>query len=91
MRRALPRCPSPMRILFVLIHYFLYVGGSEEVFRRLAEGLAGRGHRVIVVIAQLSGTPPLEKLGGVEIHCCRTPRFAYQFLFTLTSRSIGSC
>ena len=71
-----------MRILFLLTNYFPYIGGSEEVFKHLAEGLAKRGHSVQVVTSLLPGTPSNEELNQVSIHRCRIPRFAYQFLYT---------
>lgn len=74
-----------MRILFILTHYSPYIGGSEEVFRRLAEGLAEKGHSVKVLTTLLQGTPEIEEINGVLIQRCRVPNIAYQFLFTVFS------
>ncbi len=74
-----------MKILFALTHYTPYIGGAEESFRRLAEGLAARGHQVLVVTTRLPGTCSYEKRNQVEIYRVDIPRFAYQFLFTFYS------
>jgi D-inositol-3-phosphate glycosyltransferase len=73
------------KILFVLTHYYPYIGGAEEAFRRIAEGLAQRGHKVVVVTTRLPGTPKNEVVNGVHIQRVDIPRLAYQFLFTFFS------
>jgi glycosyltransferase involved in cell wall biosynthesis len=73
-----------MQIAFVLQYYHPYVGGLESLSRRLAEGLAQRGHTVRVVTIRLPGTLPDEILNGVYIQRVRTPRRADRFFFILT-------
>jgi glycosyltransferase involved in cell wall biosynthesis len=58
--------------LCVAVNYYApYVSGLTEVARVVAEGLAARGWRVVVVAARHDKTLPLhEKLGGVEVFRC---------------------
>ncbi|MEM6397375.1 MAG: glycosyltransferase family 4 protein [Bacteroidota bacterium] len=72
-----------MRILFVLEHYYPYVGGAETLFRSLAESLAAAGHQVEVLTTRLgSDLDAREVHNGVRIRRlnCRN-----RFLFTLCS------
>jgi glycosyltransferase involved in cell wall biosynthesis len=68
----------PKKILFITHLYYPSVGGAERVFRRLAEGLAGRGHRVTVLTSDALSTeqfftraqndlPLRETVNGVEV------------------------
>lgn len=71
-----------MKILFVLEHYYPYIGGAETLFIQLAEALAARGWRVTVVTTRFN--PRLaesENRFGVEIIRvnCRN-RFLFSFL-----------
>ncbi len=57
-----------MRILLTLTYYAPHVSGLTAHARRLAEGLAGRGHEVTVLAARHRRDLPLEeKLGGVRV------------------------
>jgi len=73
------------KILFVLTHYHPYIGGSEVVFKRLAEGLAKNGHKVSVITTRLENTLEEEEINGVMIRRINIPKIAYQFLFTFFS------
>lgn len=55
-------------LLIVLTYYSPYVSGLTSVARDLAEGLAGRGHRVTVVTSQYDPSLPLaEDVNGVRV------------------------
>jgi glycosyltransferase involved in cell wall biosynthesis len=57
-----------MRILLTLTYYAPHVSGLTTHARRLAEGLAARGHRVTVLAARHRRNLPLrEELGGVQV------------------------
>jgi len=71
-----------MRILFVLAHFYPYLGGAEYLFKRLTEGLAQKGYEVRVITTHLPGTTYFEKVNGVEIERVRTPRLARQYVFS---------
>ncbi len=60
--------PEPMRIFYHADHYWPHLGGVETLMRHLAEGVAARGHQVLVVANRLNGLPEQETRGGVEIH-----------------------
>jgi glycosyltransferase involved in cell wall biosynthesis len=57
-----------MRILYHADHYWPHLGGVETVLRHLAEGVAARGHEVMVVANQLNGVPDQETRAGVKVH-----------------------
>ncbi|MEM6878904.1 MAG: glycosyltransferase [Bacteroidota bacterium] len=72
-----------MRILFVLEHYYPYVGGAETLFRTLAESLASQGHEVEVLTTRVGGNLAAREVHkGVQIRRlnCRN-----RFFFTLYS------
>jgi glycosyltransferase involved in cell wall biosynthesis len=73
----------PLRILFVLEHYYPYVGGCETLFQNLAEGLVSLGHTVRVVTLLLPGTDNRQIHNGVEIVRVRSTRLARRYLFSL--------
>lgn len=56
-----------MNILFVLDNYWPFKGGAETLFRNLAEGLAKKGHKVVVLTRRIKGTKAYEELNGVRI------------------------
>ena len=72
-----------MKILFILEHYFPYVGGAEQLFKSVAEGLADKGHEVrILTTLYDKKLPQKEIVNQVEIHrvdCIN------RFLFTVLS------
>lgn len=74
-----------MKILFVLDHYFPYIGGAETLFKNTCEGLAERGHRVSVVTTRLKDTKKQELINGIQVHRVWTPPFARRYWFTLFS------
>ncbi|MCL3862728.1 glycosyltransferase family 4 protein [Actinotalea sp. K2] len=58
----------PIDVLQVLNYYSPYVSGVTEYARMVAEGLASRGHRVVVVAGHHDpATPAREILNGVEV------------------------
>ncbi|MCB0704770.1 MAG: glycosyltransferase family 4 protein [Saprospiraceae bacterium] len=71
-----------MRILFVLEHYYPYIGGAEKLFRDLAEGLAATGREVHVITTRFDKKlPAREIINGVKvrrIHCYS--RYLFTFL-----------
>lgn len=72
-----------MKILFVLEHYFPYVGGAEYLFQLLTEELAKKGFSVQVITTQYDiQLAKHEVREGVEIH--RIPCFN-RFAFTVLS------
>lgn len=52
-----------MNILFVLEHYYPYIGGAETLFQDLAESLAAQGHHVTVATLLFQ-----KDLGYFEVH-----------------------
>lgn len=56
-----------MKILFVLEHYYPYIGGTETLFQTLAENLAKNHVEVIVLTSQLPNTPKTETMKKVKI------------------------
>ncbi|MEL6654987.1 MAG: glycosyltransferase family 4 protein [Bacteroidota bacterium] len=72
-----------MRIVFVLEHYYPYLGGAEKLFRQLAEEFAQAGHTITVVTTRYQPElPKREKINAVtilRIDC------GSRFLFTILS------
>jgi len=57
-----------MKILYVLEHYYPYIGGAEKLFRQLAESLSKNGHEVEVITTRFDKTlPQCEILNGVKV------------------------
>ncbi len=72
-----------MHILFVLEHYFPYIGGAEKLFKNLAESLVKKGFKVTIATSKHQPTLPIhETINGVEI--VRLP-FSNRFSFTFFS------
>jgi len=70
-----------MNILFVLEYYPPHVGGMETVFENLCQGLARRGHNVIVATSKLRGTKDFEIVNDVKIHrITALNRYLFTFL-----------
>lgn len=71
-----------MKILFVLEHFYPYVGGSEKLFLELTTSLVKQGVEVIVVTTQFDANLPLEELHDgvkiVRVKCYN--RFGFTFL-----------
>lgn len=70
-----------MRILFVLEHYYPYVGGAETLFRTLAESLVMQGHQVDVLTTRIGRDLPAREVHkGVHVRRlnCRN-RFFFTF------------
>lgn len=74
-----------MRILFVLVRYHPYIGGAELISKRLAEGLARKGHDVKVITSRLPGTSRTEEMRGVAIERVWVPRLGGQYAFSISS------
>jgi glycosyltransferase involved in cell wall biosynthesis len=73
---------EPRRILFVLEHYFPYIGGAETLFCSLAEALVVKGCQVEVVTTRHQRSlPKLEMINGVQVRRidCRN-RYFFTFL-----------
>jgi D-inositol-3-phosphate glycosyltransferase len=73
------------RVLFVLDHFYPYVGGGETLFRELAGALLARGWHVTVLTLREPGTQRDEVLDGVRIVRVSTPPFARRYWFILLS------
>ncbi len=74
-----------MKILFVVEHFYPYIGGAEKLFFELAKTLATKGHQIWVVTTQHEEQLALdEKIEGINIKRipCRN-----RFLFTFLSLS----
>lgn len=71
-----------MRILFVLEHFYPYIGGAEHLFWELARALTAKGHNVRVVTTRFrSDLPEEETVSGISIlriNCSN--RFLFSFL-----------
>lgn len=64
---------SPMKILLVADQYYPpTLGGSAISSRRLAHGLAERGHQVSVMAPSLSFRHSVEKDGNTTVYRCRS-------------------
>ncbi len=58
-----------MRILFIVEHYYPYIGGAEELWRNLAEHLVKESHHVSVLTTRYDKTlPEKEIIHGVNIY-----------------------
>jgi D-inositol-3-phosphate glycosyltransferase len=77
-----------VRILFVLENYFPHVGGVENGFRTLCEGLVDRGHYVTVLTRNIAGTPLHEAVGGVNVIRIKSLNSRYVFTFSAVSSAI---
>lgn len=71
-----------MRILFVLEHFYPYIGGAEKLFWELAQQLTASGHQVGVITTRFrKDLPHQEKLQGIQVFRvdCKN-RFLFSFL-----------
>jgi glycosyltransferase involved in cell wall biosynthesis len=71
-----------VKILFILENYYPFIGGAEVLFKHLCEGLAEKGHNIIVLTTRLPGTLTTETINGVNLHRIRTPRKSSRYWFT---------
>jgi glycosyltransferase involved in cell wall biosynthesis len=71
------------RVLFVLDHFYPYVGGGETLFWELSRALVRQGHQVRVVTSRQAGCAQQETIAGIQIHRIRTPRWLGRYLFVL--------
>ncbi|MCB0214313.1 MAG: glycosyltransferase family 4 protein [Anaerolineae bacterium] len=74
-----------MRILFFLSYYKPYIGGAENAFIRLAEGLARRNHEITVVTSRLPGTASSEVINGVYVKRISVPKRGDRYFLPLFS------
>jgi len=76
-----------LRVLFIVEHYYPYIGGAEELWKSLAESLVNNGYEVKVITTLFkSKLPAKEVIGGVEVIRLKVGnRFGFTFL------SIPSC
>ncbi|SHJ79476.1 Glycosyltransferase involved in cell wall bisynthesis [Desulfatibacillum alkenivorans DSM 16219] len=72
-----------MKICFVVEYYPPHVGGGENLFAALAEGLAARGHECVVVTCGLKGSPMEEIRNGVQVKRVRVPKWGDRMWFSL--------
>ncbi|MBE3001318.1 glycosyltransferase [Nocardiopsis sp. HNM0947] len=68
----------PLRVLIVTDTYPPDVNGAAYFTHRLAEGLAGRGHRIHVLRPSSSGPPHVVEAGEVTEHRVRSARIPFQ-------------
>lgn len=69
-----------MKVLFIVEHYYPYIGGVEKLFKTLAEGLYQKGYQPTVITTKHQpNLPDKEVVNGVEIR--RIP-VANRYLFT---------
>lgn len=71
-----------MKILFVLEHYYPYIGGAEQLFQSLAEVLAKKGNQVTVLTSHYERKLP-KKETYHQVNIIRIParnRFSFTFL-----------
>jgi glycosyltransferase involved in cell wall biosynthesis len=73
------------RILFVLDHFYPYVGGGETLFRELTAALVTRGWQVTVLTLREPGTQREEVREAVRIVRVTTPPIARRYWFILLS------
>lgn len=70
-----------MKIVFVVEHYYPYLGGAEKLFRQLAEAFSKLGQEVVVVTTRHdTALPTSENINGVAIQRINCQS---RFLFTL--------
>ncbi|OPZ22807.1 MAG: Glycogen synthase [candidate division BRC1 bacterium ADurb.BinA364] len=56
-----------MRILMAITQYAPAIGGAESQAKALSEGLAERGHRIVVLTQPFEGAPEEETIGGARV------------------------
>jgi glycosyltransferase involved in cell wall biosynthesis len=61
--------PIPFKLQVALLpeYFYPYMGGGEEWFRHIGDGLAGLGHSVEVFAFPMSGTQKTEVIRGVRV------------------------
>lgn len=75
-----------MKILFVLEHYFPYIGGVETLFQSLTESLVKEGHSVLVVTTRFDKSlAKAETINGVKIQRVSSFNRYFFSLFSLPS------
>jgi len=72
-----------MKIVFVVEHFYPYVGGAEELFLSLTTSLAEAGHEIVVITTRYNAVVPeketYKKVKIIRINCFN------RFLFTALS------
>ncbi|HEX5002730.1 MAG TPA: glycosyltransferase family 4 protein [Bacteroidia bacterium] len=72
-----------MKIVFVVEHFYPYVGGAEELFLSLTTALAEAGHEIVVITTKFNSAVPIretyQKVKIIRINCFN------RFLFTVFS------
>lgn len=73
-----------MKILFIVEHYFPYIGGAEILWKNLAESLVKNGNEVTVITTRFKKElKSVEVINGVEVVRLNiSNRFAFTFLST---------
>ena len=69
-----------MKILFVLDHYYPYLGGGEKLFQSLAESLATHHTVTVVTTKHHKSLKKKETINGVQIERLAINRFVFTFL-----------
>lgn len=69
-----------MNILFIVEHYYPYIGGAENLWKSLSESLVKADHTVTVLTTRFdSSLPTSETINGVSVHRVNVRS---RFLFT---------
>lgn len=70
-----------MNILFIVEHYYPYIGGAELLWKNLTESLVKKGHQVTVLTTRFNKKLPInDRINGVDIYRVNT-RSRYMFTF----------
>ena len=76
-----------MKIVFVVEHFYPYLGGAEELFYNLSTSLAKKGFKVIVITTKHSRTLPSREthrdIEIIRVNCLN------RYLFTIIKRKFN--
>ncbi|HMY80353.1 MAG TPA: glycosyltransferase family 4 protein [Candidatus Absconditabacterales bacterium] len=79
-----------LHILFILDHFFPYIGGGEVLFWELTRGLVRSGHKVTVITSHFDQTlSKHETIEGVEVIRVGKNRIGFQLLGAI--KAINYC
>lgn len=75
-----------MRVLFVVEHFYPYIGGVEELFYALGKSLIAEGHQVSVITTRHDHSlPQQDVIGGMSVYRINAGN---RFLFTLMATPV---
>lgn len=81
----LPSVPTPpLRVLFVLEHFWPQVGGVETLFYRHAAALTARGHACTVLTTRPPGSRAEEVVDGIRVVRVGRPHRLARYAFPFT-------